>query len=66
MAMLIETTDDFIRALRENEEFLAAARREIATQDLIELPAKFAEYTASTNKRLDDIDERIAVPKKPT
>ena len=60
MAMLIETTDDFIRALRENEEFLAAARREIATQDLIELPAKFAEYTASTNKRLDDIDERIA------
>ena len=61
MAILIETTDDFIRALRENEEFLAAARREIATQDLIELPAKFAKYTASADKRMDSIDERIAV-----
>ena len=37
MAIIIETTDDFIRALRENEEFRDAARRELMTQDLMEL-----------------------------
>ena len=38
MAIIIETTYDFIRALRENEEFKAAARRELLTDDLLELP----------------------------
>ena len=39
MVITISNTDDFIRALRENEEFQAAARRELLTQDLLELPA---------------------------
>ena len=39
MVITISDTDDFIRALRENEEFQAAARRELLTQDLLELPA---------------------------
>ena len=59
MAILIETTDDFLRALRENEEFLAAARREIYTQDLIALPNEFREYTQKTDTRLGKIDSDI-------
>lgn len=39
MVITISNTDDFIRALRGNEEFQAAARRELLTQDLLELPA---------------------------
>ena len=66
MAIIIETTDDFIRALRENEEFRDAARRELMTQDLMELPREFKDFKAETkrnfdsvNKRFDGVDQRF-------
>ena len=40
MAILIESTEDFLRLLRENKEFLAAARSEILTQELMRLPVE--------------------------
>ena len=52
MVVIIETTDDFIRALRENEEFKAAARRELLTDDLLELPGEFREFRAQTEESL--------------
>ena len=52
MAIIIETTDDFIRALRENEEFRAAARRELLTDDLLELPGEFREFRTQTEESL--------------
>ena len=55
MVINIGNTDDFIRALRENEEFQAAARRELLTQDLLELPKEFGEFRESTDERLDEI-----------
>ena len=36
----INTADDFIRLLRENPEFLAAARRELLTEELQPVRAK--------------------------
>ena len=62
-AMIIENTDDFIRALRQNREFRAAARRELLTQELLELPRRFAEYTAVTDKRLDTLTSDVSVLK---
>ena len=59
MSLIIETTDDFIRALRENEEFKAAARRELLTQDLLALPKEFSEFKTSTEERFDAIDKRF-------
>ena len=59
MSLIIETTDDFIRALRQNDEFKAAARRELLTQDLLELPKEFREFKASTEERFDAIDQRF-------
>ena len=59
MSLVIETTDDFIRALRENEEFRAAARRELLTQDLLELPKEFREFKAETAKQFDSVGERL-------
>ena len=59
MAMIIETTDDLIRLLRENEEFRAAARRELLTEELLELPNEFRKFKTETEKRFDAIDQRF-------
>ncbi len=61
--MIINTTDDFIEAMRRNPEFLAAARREILTQELIELPEKLAKFRDETIGRLDRMETDIGVIK---
>ena len=61
--MIIENSDDFIRVLRQNEEFRAAARRELLTQELLELPRRFAEYTVVTDKRLETLTSDVSVLK---
>lgn len=53
MATMINTSDDLIRVVRENEEFRAAMRRELLTEELLELPRRFEEYRESTERRLD-------------
>ena len=55
----INNTDDFIRALRQNPEFHAAARRELLTEELLALPQRLSQYAESTGKRLDSIDRPI-------
>ena len=61
----INTIQDLIRLLRENEEWRNAVRRELLTEELLELPQRFAEYTAANDKRWDDLDEwRGGVDKK--
>ena len=57
MAIIIETTDDFIRALRQNEEFRTAARRELLTEDLLELPGEFREFRAYAEENFVSVDE---------
>ena len=57
--VVIETTEDFLKALRENEDFLAAARREIYTQDLLALPGEFREYSEKTDARLETIETGV-------
>ena len=59
MALVINTTDDFIEAMRKNPEFLAAARRELLTQELLELPQKFAEHRSEVSERFDTLEGRI-------
>ena len=36
----INTSDDLIRAIRENPEFRATVRRELLTEELLEVPAR--------------------------
>ena len=43
----INTIHDLIRLLRENEEWRNAVRRELLTEELLELPQRFAEYVAA-------------------
>ena len=59
MATMINTPDDLIRVVRENEEFRAAMRRELLTEELLELPRRFEEYRESTDRRLDMLIESV-------
>ena len=59
MNINITSTDDFIQALRENPEFLAAARRELLTQELLNLPDRFASYSRLTDEWFDRIDREF-------
>ena len=64
MVITITNTDDFIRTLRENEDFQAAARRELLTQDLLELPGEFREYRATAEERFDAVQEDVEVVRR--
>ena len=44
MAAVINTSDDLLKLLAENAEFYQAVRRLILTDELIELPEKFAKF----------------------
>ena len=54
----INTIHDLIRLLRENEEWRNAVRRELLTEELLELPQRFAEYAAANDKRWERDDKR--------
>ena len=46
MATIINTSDDLLKLLAENAEFYEAVRRLILTDELIELPERFARFAA--------------------
>ena len=52
-------SDDILRRLREDSEFRAEMRRELLTQELLDLPQRFAEYTQATDRRLDVLTENV-------
>ena len=54
----INTSDDLIRVVRENPEFRAAMRRELLTEELLELPRRFAEYTRESDRRWEASERR--------
>ena len=62
MTTMINTADDLIRAVRENEEFRAAMRRELLTEELLELPRRFEEYREANDRRLDTLVVRASTP----
>ena len=43
----INTSDDLIRAIRENPEFRATVRRELLTEELLEVPARLQALAAT-------------------
>ena len=57
MVITIRNTDDFIRALRENPEFRDAARRELLTEDLLELPGEFREFRSGVEEFMSSSEE---------
>ena len=50
----INTSDDLLRALRENPEWKEAVRREILTEELMSLPARFDRFAARTEQFIDE------------
>ena len=49
----MSTIDDLLRIVRENEEFRATLRRELLTDELLELPTQFAELRQTQNSMLE-------------
>jgi hypothetical protein len=61
---VINTADDLLALLRENQEFREAVRQVILTEELLALPVMFQElraevreYAETTNKRLDSLEQ---------
>ena len=67
MAAIINTSDDLLRLLAENPEFYQAVRRLVLSDELIELPERFARFATRVddfiarqerfNERVDDFIE---------
>ena len=55
----INTMQDLTRLLRENPEWRDEIRRELLTEELLELPQRFAEYAKVTDRRLDIIERKV-------
>lgn len=54
------TTEDMLRAARENPEFREAFRREILTDDLINLPQRFDAHASETTKNINALTSNVA------
>ena len=55
----ISTKEDLLRLWHEDDEFRAASRRELLTDELLELPEKFAENARQVDSRLDRVETRL-------
>ena len=55
----INTMQDLTRLLRENPEWRNEVRRELLTEELLELPQRFAEYAKVTDRRLDSLEQKV-------
>ena len=58
--MTIDTIDDLLRLVRENEEYRVAMQRELLTEALLALPERFAAYTEVTDRRLSAIETDVS------
>ena len=59
----INTTEDFLALLRENQEFREAARQAILTEELLALPAVFSAFASETRtdfRRLESGQKRLS------
>ena len=62
MATTINTSDDLLKLLTENTEFYQAVRRLILSDELIELPERFARFTTEVHDfiiRQERFNERV-------
>ena len=50
----ISTPEELLRVLRENPEWKEAVRREILTEELINLPARFDQFAANTERFIEE------------
>ncbi len=57
--VIIHTSDDLLRVLRENPEWKAEVRREILTEELLSLPARFDRFVVKTEQFIEKTDRFI-------
>ena len=57
--VIIHTSDDLLRVLRENPEWRAEVRREILTEELLSLPARFDRFVERTEQFMEKTDRFV-------
>lgn len=57
--VIINTSDDLIRIVRENPEFRAAMRRELLTEELLDMPRRFAEFAKASESWQERMEGRM-------
>ena len=55
----INTIEDLIRVLDENPQWIEALRVRLLTRELLELPEKFAQFVAATERRFEKVEQRL-------
>ena len=50
----INTIEDFLRVVRENDDLRSAVRRELLTEELLALPSRFSEMLKTQNAMLEE------------
>ena len=58
--VMIHTSDDILRVLRERPEWKADVRREILSEELMNLPGRFDQFAGKTEQFMTDSQEFIA------
>ena len=59
--VVVNTMEDFIRVMDDNPSWLEAVRSRVLTRELIELPARFAEYVEASEREFQSIREQFAI-----
>lgn len=59
VALTSDEQERFLEALRTDAGFRSAVRREVLTEELLELPGRVAELDARLTERLDRVAERL-------
>ena len=52
----INTIQDLLRLLDENPEWVDALRARLLTQELLELPERFSQFTEAADNRFDKLE----------
>lgn len=59
LPLRISTVEDLVRVLDEHPQWLEELRVRLLTRELLELPQKFAEFVATTERRFDAAERRL-------
>ena len=53
----INSVEDFLRAIREDDALRSEVRRELLTEEILTLPQRLAEFAAATEDRFDRLED---------
>ncbi len=59
--MTTNIVEDILRVIRENPEAKAALRRELLTEELLQLPDRFSRFVETSNERFSALEKTVSI-----